>query len=258
MAADAGVEVDDQAELAVGGLGRVVIGRSGSSPIGDGLAGAGAGCFAPTTGKDQGCGPVPTGDAWARRGLFDLHPQVEPGRLAGDRVGIGPAQPVALGRQQLVDQVVEQEALGGLGRVLGQRPGALALADGVPGPDRVFVERGHARDRHLDLAMGEVTRPSRRRQARSPPRAWWAHRAGCRRGSAAARRSASPRNDTSPSGAGSARGAGRPRPRRRPRTADTRPAAGRSCLDPVAQVLGRLAVAMALRRRSWNLRIGST
>ena len=64
---------------------------------------------------------------------------------------LAPAQAVALGGQQFVDQVVQQEALGGLRRVLVQRPGALALADGVPGPDRVFVQRGHVGDRHRDL-----------------------------------------------------------------------------------------------------------
>src|SRR3569623_2613454 len=48
----------------------------------------------------------------ARRGLPDLHAQVEPCGLTGHRVGDGDAALARLLRQQLGDQVVEQEALG--------------------------------------------------------------------------------------------------------------------------------------------------
>ena len=53
-----------------------------------------------------------------------------------------------------MDDVIEQEALGRLGCIRLQRPGALALADRVPCPDRVLVQGGHMRHRHHDLAMG--------------------------------------------------------------------------------------------------------
>ena len=52
------------------------------------------------------------------------------------------------------DQVVEEEARRAFGRGGVERPGALALADGVPRPDGVRVERGHAGDGDGDLAGG--------------------------------------------------------------------------------------------------------
>ena len=48
--------------------------------------------------------------------------------------------------------MVQQEPLHRLWRIGIQPPGALALADGVPGPDRGFVQRGHMGHRHLDHA----------------------------------------------------------------------------------------------------------
>ena len=53
----------------------------------------------------------------------DPHAQIVPGGLAGDRVGIGVGI-AAIRRQQLGDQVVEQEALAELGRVGSEVPGA--------------------------------------------------------------------------------------------------------------------------------------
>ena len=45
-------------------------------------------------------------------------------------------------------------SLGRLGCTFVQRPSALALANGVPRPDRVFVQRGHMGHGHRDAAVG--------------------------------------------------------------------------------------------------------
>src|SRR5215831_17459582 len=74
-----------------------------------------------------------------RRGLLDAHAQVVPGRLAGDGIAVGPAMPVGPRRQQLGDDVIQEESILGFRRIGRQGPGPLALADGVPCPDRVFV-----------------------------------------------------------------------------------------------------------------------
>ena len=49
--------------------------------------------------------------------------------------------------------MVEQEALGRFRRVFLQAPGALLLADGVPGPDGVFLGAFHRLDLAADLAV---------------------------------------------------------------------------------------------------------
>src|SRR5215468_7952652 len=88
-----------------------------------------------------------------RRRLLDAHAQVVPGRLAGDGIAVGPAVPVGPRRQQLGDDVVQEESIPGFWRIRRQGPGPLALADGVPGPDRVFVYAVHQLHLHLDAGM---------------------------------------------------------------------------------------------------------
>ncbi|KUP94251.1 hypothetical protein TRIHO_08640 [Tritonibacter horizontis] len=94
------------------------------------------------------------GPAIRGRGLFKCDLEVEPGGLSGDGIGIGPSEAVASGGQQLVDQVIEQEALGGFGGVGAEGPGAFALADGIPGPDGIVIQGGHFHHRHGDGAVG--------------------------------------------------------------------------------------------------------
>ena len=87
---------------------------------------------------ERGCGDV-------RLSLWDPvdpHPQIIPGGLAGDRVGIGVAI-TAVRRQQRGDQMVEQEALAEFGLVGIEIPRAVALADRVPGPHCVGIDAVH-------------------------------------------------------------------------------------------------------------------
>src|SRR5512143_4244358 len=93
------------------------------------------------------------GTGLARLCLPDAHAQVEPRGLPGHRVGIGDAAFARLLRQELGNQVIEQEALGRFRRVFLQAPGALLLADGVPGPDGVFLGAFHGLDLAADLAV---------------------------------------------------------------------------------------------------------
>ena len=105
-------------------------------------------------------------------------------------------------RQLLADQVVQQEALArlvGTGREL---PGAVGLADRVPGPHRAGLDRlavaqhaAHLAPLALDPAPAAVGDAGGRRGHAGSP----AGSCGC--GSAAARRSANPTSGTSPSAA---------------------------------------------------------
>ena len=89
---------------------------------------------------------------FSRRDPVDPHPQIVPRRLAGNRVGIGVGI-AAVGRQQLRDQVVEQEALAELGRIGSEVPRTAALADRIPGPHRVGIDPVHQLGRNADPAV---------------------------------------------------------------------------------------------------------
>src|SRR6185437_12915395 len=75
----------------------------------------------------------------ARIGALEPDAQVVPRGLAGDGVGVE----ALLGKmrgQQLRDGGIEQEAAARLRRIGREPPGAGALADGVPGPDRAGID----------------------------------------------------------------------------------------------------------------------
>src|SRR5574340_656771 len=93
------------------------------------------------------------GAGFARRRFPYLHAQVEPRGLTGDGIGVGDAALARLFRQQLRNQVVEQETPGGLGGICFQAPGAFLFANGVPGPDRVFLGAFHGPGLAADLAV---------------------------------------------------------------------------------------------------------
>src|SRR5689334_14789283 len=85
--------------------------------------------------------------------FFDLHAQIVPSRLAGDRIGIGIAVAALAFRKKIADQVIEQESFFGFRGVRGQSPGTRSLADRVPGPNRVGIDAIHELDLHLDAAV---------------------------------------------------------------------------------------------------------
>src|SRR5690606_15019357 len=82
--------------------------------------------------------------------------QIVPGCLPGDRIRVREAVATGTLRQQFRNQVIEQEALGCFGGVVIKAPGASALANGVPRPDRVRINAVHQPDLCLDPAHGTV------------------------------------------------------------------------------------------------------
>ena len=159
-------------------------------------------------------GPVPTGDLigalragfrWGGR-FSILTRKVEPRGLTGDRVRVGPAQPVALGGSSSWIRWFSRKPLVASGASCSNAHAPLRL------PMAFHVQTVLSFSAAI-CATGTVIVAVRRGDARPVAilkpvfaSAWSADRAGCGRGSGAATRSASPRSDTSPSGAGSARG----------------------------------------------------
>ena len=84
------------------------------------------------------------------------HAQVEPGGLAGDRVGVGIALAVAGGRQEVANRVVQQEAPVGLGGIVLQAPRTVTLADRVPGPHGIRVDALHQPGLPPNAAVGAL------------------------------------------------------------------------------------------------------
>ena len=191
LAADAGVEIDDEAELLLTGL-RLREARSCAPPV-------------PRCPKPIQYRELRRADLASRLSAFSmLHPQIIPGRLAGDRIGIGIAiAAIALG-EKLGDQVVEQKAFLRFRRI------------GREAPRRPSACRWHSRSTPcagltpsmsltctLMRPVAEMTctqSPSIKAEFLAARRA--PDRASCGRGSGGARHSASPRSDTSPSAAG--------------------------------------------------------
>ena len=200
------------------------------------------------------------GAGFERRRLLDAHPQIVPGGLAGDRVGIGVVI-AAIRRQQFRDQVVEQKAPCGTRASPGSRsqaPARLPIAFQVHTVSR--VDPIHQPGRNADPAvmarqpdpvvLGEAERPAGGPVHEEPVVA---------DGSAAARRSASARNGTSASAAGSARAAGRSRGRSAPpRTAGTRTAADRNRSRSAGGAPRAAAPRHGPRRRGESCCSGST
>ena len=137
LTADAGVEIDHQAELLVGVRPAALV-------------------MAPARrGERRRMQRLELRQGFAglvRRGLLDADAQVVPRRLAGDRIAVGEAVAAFALGQQFSDQMVEQEAARRFRRVGVERGGAGAPADRVPGPHRVGIDALHQPDAALDAA----------------------------------------------------------------------------------------------------------
>src|ERR1700747_751745 len=88
----------------------------------------------------------------AGRHSIDLHPQIIPGRLAGNGVGIS-ITVVPIRWEKLRDQMVEQECFPELGGSRIKVPGASTLADCIPGPHRIPVDPVHQLSRDANPTL---------------------------------------------------------------------------------------------------------
>src|SRR5215472_8073451 len=88
----------------------------------------------------------------AGRYSIDLHPQIIPGSLAGNGVGVSMfITPIR--REKLSDQMVEQECCAEFRRSRIKAPRASTLANRVPGPHRVRIDPVHQSGRDTNSTL---------------------------------------------------------------------------------------------------------
>ncbi len=157
VAADAGVEVDDEARVFFSRAARAgrSFGRLHAELARRRRSARSTRAFgqnAAAASKRSNCGSVKRGVF--RRALLDAHlagRTTPPWPVTGSELPYDSA-PTLLG-QQLADDVVEQEAAAGFAGVVLQIPSAPALADGVPGPHRLRVHAVDQPDLSLHAAV---------------------------------------------------------------------------------------------------------
>ena len=111
--------------------------------------------------------------AWCVGGAAEAYAQVEPCRLSGHRIGIGDSRCLSRVRRAADSSIrwLSRNPLPILRRIGGQPPGALALADRVPGPHRARCTLPRWQSRlHADARRAASrARSSRRRRCRGAP-----------------------------------------------------------------------------------------
>ena len=146
------------------------------------------------------CGIVRGGDFDPMPGFLrlvvalDAHAKIKPCGLTGHRIGVRALRAVGIGWKQLVDQVIEQEAVVELRRTGREFPCAFAFADRVPGPHGAGRGRRMRARRHADASAWRddpdpvaVARCRRRARCRDGRKARCVLRSGGASGSASPR-----------------------------------------------------------------------